>query len=72
MCFDRFDICEAYYVYAVEYHTGQWSIEYALHSVFVRLRFKPHWNLSSESLTENGKEILQSLIDNPDKLRDRR
>jgi len=69
--FDRFDICEAYWCYAVEHHDGQWSKEYALHSVFERIRFKPRPNLSSDTLDENAREIFDQLVDGACDVRDR-
>lgn len=56
MHFDRFDICEAYFLALMECHGGQWSKEYAR---LCRLMsyFKPPPNLTTETLTENGREI---------------
>ena len=34
MYFDRFDICEAYYCYASDYHEGQFS---KIYEIFGRL-----------------------------------
>ena len=63
MYWDRFDILEAYYVYAMDYHGGQWSVEYALHSVFGRLRYKPRLFISDRtSMSENARSILASLL----------
>ena len=74
MWFDRFDVCEAYYLYAVLYHGGQGSKEYALHSVFIRLRFKPAPMMGGpEDLTENGRAIYDRLVEtNGEHIRDRR
>jgi len=61
--FNRFDICAAYRCYAVEYHNGQWSKEYALFSVFERLHYRPAIHeQSSRHLTMNGFCILMNLI----------
>jgi hypothetical protein len=56
MYFDRFDIVEAYYLALSECHSGQWSREYARLCKIMRY-FKPGHSLSSETLSENGREI---------------
>jgi len=61
MQFDRFDICEAYWLYASHYHSGQWSRLYAVMGRLHEMQFKPAMGLSFETLTENGQEIYQSL-----------
>jgi hypothetical protein len=63
MYFDRWDICEAYYIYAVEYMNGQNSPEmrvlYRLH----KMGYKPAgFHGGYDSLSENGKAIYQSLV----------
>jgi len=73
MHFDKFDICEAYYMYMVLWNSGgvtnRWyntsrctrqaqSISAQLH----RMQFKPHPFLSEETLTENGLAIYNDLI----------
>ena len=61
--FDRFDICEAYYVFAMLWHKGQWSKEYEIFGRLNRIGFKPSPMLSgSENLTENGQEIYNRLV----------
>ena len=73
MWFDRFDICEAYYVYAMLWHGGKGSKEYALFSVFVRLGFRTSPLLCDENdLSENGRAIYDQLVLHPEKIRDRR
>ena len=73
MYWDRFDICEAYYCYAMQWHKGQWSKEYALHSVFDRIQFKISPAFRNEtSLTENGRAIYDSLVSGETEIRDRR
>ena len=62
MYFDKFDICEAYYVYASLYHSGQWSKAYAIFGRLERMKFKPSPMLSEEILTENALEIFNGLI----------
>jgi hypothetical protein len=69
MYFDRFDICEAYAVMEWDYNLGGWLHERptnrrrmeATSIQLARLRFKPRPNLSSDTLTENGREIYESL-----------
>lgn len=68
--FDRFDICEAHYVLEYDYHVGGWlqerpsnrrrsdSTGCQLH----RMRFKPRYDISYETLTKNGKEIYDELV----------
>jgi hypothetical protein len=60
--FDRSDICEAYWVYAANYHTGQFSPEYAVFGRLDRMEFKPGLNLSEATLSENGSEIYMRLV----------
>ncbi len=63
--FDRYDICEAYYLFACHYHSGGDTSD----SVFNRLhhlRFRPGPSLQQyddpdEALTENGAEIYRQL-----------
>jgi hypothetical protein len=62
MFFDKFDICSAYYLYGSEYHSGQFSKEYAYMGRALNLGFKPSDSLSYESLSENGKEIYDNLV----------
>jgi hypothetical protein len=62
---NRFDICEAWFIYLSENHGGQWSPEYARLCKLTRPGFfKPSPSLSRETLQENGKEILWNL-ENP-------
>lgn len=60
--FDRFDICEAYWLLAAMYHNGKGS---ALYQVFARLRridFNPRPNLDYDRLSANGKAIYDAAI----------
>jgi len=72
--FDRFDVCAAYYCYAVEWHGGQWSKEYAMHSVLHRIGYIPGtMDQRSATLSENAKEIFDRLVDSKGgAIRDRR
>lgn len=64
MEFDRFDIVSAHYAHAVDYHEGQTSDLYAKQCRISRY-FKPGamWR-GYESLSENGKEIYNNLVEN--------
>jgi len=72
MYFDRMDICEAYFVYAMLYHEGMGSKEYAIFATLERLGFKASPFLNDEdSLTENGREIFDQLVSGEREVRDR-
>ena len=69
--FDRFDICEAYYLFFRDWHNGQTSKEY-LRLCKMQKYFKPSPLLKTiEDLTENGYEIYlgidQKYMDNLNK-----
>ena len=70
--FDRFDICDAYYVLEIDYNVGGWLHErksnvrrgikhgYIGESTDVQLNrmgYKPSSNLSYETLSDNAKDI---------------
>jgi hypothetical protein len=62
--FDRFDIVEAHYLFAAEWHTGQWSFLYQELSRILspdRIDFRPAPGLCFEDMTENGQEIYREL-----------
>ncbi len=59
---NRFDICEAYYLFASTWHEGQYSPTYAIFAHLDRLRFRPSPLLSRRTLTPNGRAILAGLI----------
>jgi hypothetical protein len=63
MWFDRFDICEAWYVFATLYHEGMGSDTYAIFGRLHRMEFKisPAIN-GPEDLTENGQAIFNNLV----------
>lgn len=66
MYFDRFDICEAWYLYLSEYHGGQFSPEYARLSKLLE-SFTPRDTLYDRNdLHENGQEIYNALVANHD------
>ena len=61
--FDRFDVCAAYYCYAAEWHSGQWSKEYLLLGVLDRLRYRPGLSdQQSRTLNENARSIYDHLV----------
>ena len=63
MYYDRFDIVEAHYAFAIDYHSGQWSELYERQCRISRY-FKPGASWSGyESLTDNGKAIYHQLIE---------
>lgn len=62
--FNRFDICEAYYLYGMLYHGGQGTREYAYMGRSMRAGFVPGIGIqyaNFDSLSENGKEIFLGL-----------
>ncbi len=59
---NRFDICEAWYLFASEWHEGQDSDTYAIFGRLERMRFRPSPMLSTGSLSPNGRLILATLI----------
>ena len=59
---DRFDICEAWYLFAADWHEGQGSATYAIVGRLDRLGFRPSPILSTRSLSPNGRLILADLI----------
>lgn len=62
MYFDRFDVCEAYCLFASDWHRGQNSPEYRILGRLHALGFRPSPILSKRSLSENGRSILAGLI----------
>jgi len=65
MYFDRFDICEAYYVFAMLWHGGQSCSVYLIFGRLNRIGFSPSPLLRDEtSLTDNGRDIYDSLVKN--------
>ncbi len=68
--FDRFDICEAYYLYAVLCHGGQFSPEYAIHGRLHKIDFKARPMLSEPAdLEDNGKAVYGRLARGERKVR---
>jgi hypothetical protein len=70
--FDRFDICEAYYAFEVDYNSGGWLQERpsnqrrkeATHIQLIRMHFRPGHHVTEHGyngLEENGKAIYRML-----------
>ena len=59
---NRFDICEAWFLFACDWHEGQGSDTYAIFGRLAHLRFTPSPILSTRSLTPNGRLILAELM----------
>ena len=62
MEFDRFDIVEAHYWHAVDYHGGQWSKLYAKQCRIGKYYRPGIAHQGYESLTENGQDIYNQLV----------
>lgn len=58
----KFDVCEAWYLFARDYHSGQDSELYAVLSRLAE-NFRPACNLEPDKLTEQGKEIYDALVE---------
>jgi len=56
--FDRFDICEAYYLALSHCHGGQWSREYARLCCMADY-FRPRPTLAVDTLSDNAREIYE-------------
>ncbi len=62
--FDRFDICEAYNLFATYYHGGQWTETYRIFGRLAKLKFKPSRGAEYvDGLTENGRAIFDQLVE---------
>lgn len=60
--FDRFDICDAYYLFASDWHSGMSSPEYRIFTRLHKLGYKPGANLSLNTSNENVKSIYGGLV----------
>lgn len=60
MYYDRFDICEAWYLWLCDNHGGQWSPEYRRLSRMLKY-FRPRPSLEVDTLSENGRAIFENL-----------
>ena len=65
MYFNRFDICEAHFMFAMLWHDGQWGEIYGKFAQLERLRFRPSPLLSEpKDLEWNAREIYRQLVVN--------
>jgi hypothetical protein len=62
--FDRFDICEAWYMFACLYHEGQWSDTYRIFGRLHAIQFRERPSISVDTLSENAREIFDNLVAN--------
>lgn len=62
MYFDRFDVCEAWYLFLSNYHWGQGSSFYQRLSKMSEY-FSPSPMLRYETLSDNGRVIYDNLVD---------
>ena len=61
--FNRYNICMAYYVYALEWHGGQFTRAYKIFGRLKKIKFHPmNSRLSYENLTEEEKIIYEGLV----------
>lgn len=64
MYWDRFDICEAYYLFFADYHEGQGSEKYRRLCQLTRPGFfSPSPLLNLEGLNENARAIYDALVE---------
>ncbi len=67
---NRFDICEAFYVYATLHHRGQGSKEYAIFGRLERIGFSASFqNVDPDKLTDDGKYLYERLVSGESKVR---
>jgi len=63
MLWNRFDICAAFYLYAVAYHRGQSSPEYRIFSRLSRIGYKPGLSVSQGHFeNDNQRTLYRSLV----------
>lgn len=64
--FDRFDVCAAYFVFACQWHKGQWSAEYRIFGRLCRIGYQPCAHIADGNLLRdedgNTRYILAQLI----------
>ena len=63
MYWDRLDICQAWFLFACDWHQGQDSWEYEIFGRLGQIGFQPGLNLTFDALTENGKAIYNNLVE---------
>ena len=59
--FDRFAICEAAYLFAADYHDGQFSQIYAIFGRLHKIGFRPSPLLTLENSSEEVKEHYENF-----------
>jgi hypothetical protein len=59
----KFDICEAWYLYACLYHSGQGSKLYQVFGRLDRLGFRPSPLLTEASLQKEDRENVRIIFD---------
>jgi hypothetical protein len=66
MYFNRFDICEAYWMYAANYNrsglTERCYFNKGIFDQLTRLRFRPSVLLTEETMSDNAREIYDNLV----------
>jgi hypothetical protein len=60
--FDRFDVCEAAYRFAMDYHRGQWSPEYAIFGRLAKIAYNPGRGMMDRPPEGNVRDILARFI----------
>jgi hypothetical protein len=64
MYFDKFDICEAHYIFAMLYHGGQCCPIYAKFAQLDRIGFRASPMLTHPNdLNENARSIYDDLVE---------
>lgn len=59
----RFDVAEAYYVFAMNHHRGQGSREYKIFSRLDKIKFKPRQSLRArKDLEPCAKKVYDRLV----------
>ena len=65
MYFDRFDICQAHFVFAMLWHDGMCGKIYGKFGQLERIKFRPNPYLSEpKDLNLNSREIYRQLVVN--------
>ena len=59
---NRMTVCDAYYLFACDWHKGQWSPEYRILGRLHNMGFRPTANLTAKKLEPEGRSLLARLI----------
>lgn len=63
MQWNRFDICAAFYLYAVAYHAGQCSKEYRIFGRLIKLGYSPGVSVMRGNFeNDNQRRIYNNLV----------